>query len=178
MRNIIAVFIGLFITMNSWSQDTIRRSYAFSDGVIPRNVLESYLSRAITQGEFCLPENEAIFEENLRMIQNIGAKFIGRAAFEWTPLIGNETHFNMVEQYAAKAHQADPEFVLQACVFEAVFKSEHNIYSDYGVDKIAVPAWVFEAFELEPETRNFNYEAMLFPDGTHEWLWGGFGSAP
>jgi hypothetical protein len=178
MRNIITVFIGLFITMNSWSQDTIRRSYAFSDGVIPRNVLESYLSRAITQGEFCLPESEAVFEENLRMIQNIGAKFIGRAAFEWTPLISNEAHFSMVGQYAAKAHEADPELVLQACIFEAVFKSEHNIYSTYGVDKIAVPSWVFKAFGLEPETRNFNYEAMLFPDGTHEWLWGGFGGAP
>jgi hypothetical protein len=177
MRSIITVFLGLVLTANSWSQDTIRRSYNFSDGVIPRNVLESYLSRAITQGEFCLPGNEAIFEENLRMIQNIGAKFIGRAAFEWTPLMENEAHFARVEQYAAKAHEADPDLVLQACVFEAVFKSEHNTFSNYGVDKITIPDWVFEAFGLEPETRNFNYEAMLYPDGWGEWRWG-FGGLP
>lgn len=177
MRKIIIGILAVFVTMNSWSQDTIRRSYNFSDGVIPRNVLESYLSRAITQGEFCLPENEAVFEENLRMIHNIGAKFIGRAAFEWTPLMGNETHFAKVEQYAAKAHAVDPELVLQACVFEAVFKSEHNTFSNYGVDKIPVPDWVFDAYGLEPETRDFNYEAMLFPDGWGEWLWE-FGGIP
>lgn len=177
MRSIIIAIFGLLMSISVLSQDTIRRSYAFSDGVIPRNVLESYLSRAITQGEFCTPPSEAIFEENLRMIRNIGAKFIGRAAFEWTPIMGNESHFALAEQYAAKAHAADPELVLQACVFEAVFKSEHNTFSNYGVDKIAVPDWVFEAYGLEPETRNFNYEAMLFPDGTHEWLWG-FGAAP
>ena len=177
MKKVCVVLLGVMLTMNSWSQDTIKRSYEFRDGVMPRNVLESYLSRAITQGEFCLPESEAVFEENLRMIQNIGAKFIGRAAFEWTPVMGNEEHFAMAERFAERAHEADSTLLLQACVFEAVFKSEHNTFSNYGVDKISVPDWVFEEFGLEPEDRNFNYEAMLYPDGFHEWLWG-FGGVP
>src|SRR6056297_1082422 len=178
MKKIWIVLMGVLMTMNSWSQDTIKRSYEFRDGVMPRNVLESYLSRAITQGEFCLPTSEEVFDENLRMIQNIGAKFIGRAAFEWTPVMSNEEHFSMAERFAERAHEADSTLLLQACIFEAVFKSEHNIYSNYGVDKISIPPWVFEEFGLEPETRNFNYEAMLYPDGFHEWRWGGYGGVP
>lgn len=178
MRKIITICFALCIAISAWSQDTIRRSYKIEEaGIIPRNVLESYLSRAITMGEFCLPDNQDIFDDDLRMILNIGAKFIGRAAFEWTPLIGNEAHFSMAENFAKQAHEADSTLLLQACIFEAVFKSENNIFASYGVDKIPVPAWVFEEFGLAPETRNFNYADMLFQDGTHEWLWG-FGGAP
>src|SRR5690554_4790382 len=65
------------------------RSYEFKDGVIPRNVLESYLSRSITQAEFLTSEgffNDGPYlhrQDDVRMLKNIGAKFIGRAIYSW-----------------------------------------------------------------------------------------------
>jgi len=57
---------------------------------------------------------------------------------------------------AERIHKNDPDLVLQAAVFEIVTE---------GVGQIAVPSWVFQEFGLAPETRNFNYSKMLFPDG-------------
>src|SRR5690625_2850941 len=65
------------------------RSYNFSDGKIPKNVLESYLSRSITQAEFLVTDNffndgeYSYQEDDSRMLKNIGAKFIGRAIYSW-----------------------------------------------------------------------------------------------
>ncbi len=161
------------------AEETGQRNYAFDANGISRAVLENYLSRAITQGEFLLPPSDAVFEENLRMLKNIGAKFIGRAAFEWTPLMGNEEHFRKVEKYAAKAHEADPEFLFQCCIFEAVFKTGNSLSPEYGVDIIPVPDWVFKEFNLPVEKRNFNFEAMRYQDGTYHGHWGnGAGSVP
>ncbi|HKK61864.1 MAG TPA: hypothetical protein VJ951_04855, partial [Bacteroidales bacterium] len=149
----------------------INRSYDFSNGVIPRNVLESYLSRAITQGNFCQPPSgDPEFEVNLRMLQNIGAKFIGRAAFVWTPDKTDDEHFEIVSARAQQAHNADPDFLLQCCIFEAVFKSDNEL-TNFGVDQIKIPDFVFEEFDLSIEDRNFEYEAMLYQDGLFKNRW-------
>ncbi len=148
----------------------IDRSYAFSDGVVPRNVLESYLSRAITQGNFCMPGSDSEFEENLRMIQNTGAKFIGRAGFVWTPDRPDDEHFAIVSQRAAQALEADPEFILQCCIFEAVFHSNNEL-TNFGADQIPIPEEVFRAFDLPVEQRNFDYDAMLYEDGLFHDHW-------
>lgn len=156
----------------------IDRNYNFGNGVMPRNVLESYLSRAVTQAEFCHTTIDAEFEENLRMLKNIGAKFIGRAAFEWTPNSDNESHFANVKARAKQAHKVDPDFLLQACVFEAIFKTGNSLSPKYGVDIIPVPSWVFEEFDQPIVKRNFNYEAMLFDNGRHHKQWANTGAVP
>lgn len=140
------------------------------DGSISPEVLDNYLSRAITQGEFLLAPTEVDFQENLRMLKNIGAKYIGRAAFEWTPSMDNEEHFARVARYAKMAHEADPDFMLQCCIFEAIFHSNNQL-TKYGLDLIPVPDWVFEEFGLQPQERNFNYEAMLYQDGRYVDHW-------
>lgn len=155
------------------------RSYDFDENGIPRNVLESYLSRSISQSNFCQPGKEAEFQENLRMLKNIGAKFIGRAAFEWTPEMENEQHFARVRKYTEMAHQADPEMIIQACVFEAIFPVGNKLSKPgLGVDAIPVPDWVFEEFGLPVENRNFNYKAMLFQDGRWNQHWANTGGVP
>jgi hypothetical protein len=149
----------------------IDRNYDFGNGSIPRNVLESYLSRAIDQGNFCQPPSgDPEFQENLRMLQNIGAKFIGRAAFVWTPDRPDDEHFEIVTEKARQAHNADPDFLLQCCIFEAVFKSDNEL-TNYGVDKIKIPNFVFEEFDLPIQKRNFDYEAMLYQDGLFKNHW-------
>ena len=62
-------------------------AYAF-DGSISRNVLENYLDRSTTMGYFLVhgtPEGYEFpyREDDLRMIKNMGVKFIGRAIYRW-----------------------------------------------------------------------------------------------
>jgi hypothetical protein len=44
-----------------------------------------------------------------------------------------------------------------------------------GVESLTIPAYVFEAFGLPASPRNFNYSAMLFPDGKFVGHWTGNG---
>jgi len=136
------------------------------NGSMSKNVLRSYVSRAVTFQGFTIENNDEnpIFEEDLRMIKNIGAKYIGRAAFySWG---GNlsfdeiENHFKIAEELAAKAHAADPELILQAGVFEIAYKGT--------VENSPIPAYVFEAFDQPVEERNFCFEVMVFPEGTKD----------
>jgi len=144
------------------------------DGSISEEVLNNYLSRAITMGEFCLPNSDAEFEENVRMLKNIGAKFIGRAAFEWTPNMNVEDHFAKAAKYAKLAHEADPEFLLQVCIFEAIFHPKSRL-TNYGVDSITIPEWVFKEFGLPVQIRNFSFGAMIYADGKYNDRWAGEG---
>ena len=148
---------------------TIDRNYTFSGGKIAQNVLESYLSRAITQSEFLSSDgffNDGVYpnpEDDERMLLNIGAKFIGRAIYSW----GFENHFNQPQWLAnAKAkiermHAEDPDIIFQAGIFEIVTDK---------VNQIEIPDWVFTAFGKTPETRNFDYNAMknLAGNGVNE----------
>jgi hypothetical protein len=59
--------------------------------------------------------------------------------------------------------------VLQAAEFEIVGQ---------GVGKVPVPDWVFQEFAQAPETRNFDYSKMLFPDKRFVDHWGRGSSAP
>lgn len=140
----------------------ISDKYSF-DGSISERVLRNYLSRAITQGELCHTRNDAVFYENIRMIRNIGAKFLGRVAFVWTPLESEEEHFKIVQKRAKQAHQIDPEFMLQCGIFEAVFHSSNELTA-YGLDQIPVPEYVFREFGVPVEKRNFDYYAMLYDE--------------
>jgi hypothetical protein len=69
-----------------------KSNYRF-DGKISRNVLENYLSRSITMME--LDRSPGTLDDEIRMLQNIGAKFAGRTIYLW----GNE------------ARIADPKFL-------------------------------------------------------------------
>jgi hypothetical protein len=51
---------------------------------------------------------------------------------------------------------ADPEMVLEACVFETVSPR---------VNDVAIPAWVFTALGEPVQSRNFRYDDMIYPEG-------------
>ena len=134
------------------------------DGSISRDVLNHYLSHAVTHtgvGQDCLSPSRT-FEDDLRMFLHEGAKFIGRAAFVWSET-NEEAHFIVARQRAELAHRADPDLILQACVFECITKS--------FVDTVPIPEWVFEAFGLPPERRCFSYQRMLNPNGLYVDHW-------
>jgi len=139
-------------------------SYNFANGIISRQVLENYLSRSITQAEVVASEgcyNDGLYpnkDDDYRMLKHIGAKFIGRSIYSW----GKEHFFQTPSFWAnAKAaiddyHAYDSTAVFQAGIFEIVTEK---------VEDIAIPAWVFEAFGLPVEQRNFVYRSMLNREG-------------
>jgi hypothetical protein len=135
------------------------------DGSISRKVLNNYLSRAVTH---CgIGEDNSLasstFEDDLRMLKNEGTKFIGRAAYVWSST-DDERHYQIAKDRAKRAHEVDPDFILQACVFECIQKS--------FVSSVKIPSWVFEAFGLAVEDRYFSYERMLFENGSYLNQWG------
>lgn len=136
------------------------------DKKITREVLENYLERSMTIQSLLIGEGN--FEDNLRMIKNTSAKFIGRAVCQW----GNEAemrkNLEKEKELIIKVHQVDPDIVLQACIFEIVTGQ---------VNQIPIPDWAFQVLGLPVEKRNFNYERMLYPDGQFKNQWGK-GSVP
>jgi hypothetical protein len=103
-------------------------------------------------------------DEDLRLLKNIGAKYIGRVAIIWwdDKTRGDiEKHFAAARRLAARMHADDPEFLLEAGVMETVGP---------GLDAIPIPAWTFRELSLPAEPRRFDHRQMRYDDG-----WGGHG---
>ncbi len=141
------------------------RNYRF-DRTISREVLENYLSRAISmEGVF---NGQGNLDDNIRMLTSIGAKYIGRSLCLW----GAEANFlrdvERAKQEVPKMLAADPDMILEACVFETVSPR---------VEQIAIPDWVFKDMGQPVEHRNFRYADMIYPSGQRR-DWGRNASVP
>ncbi|MBS5659821.1 MAG: hypothetical protein KHW79_00900 [Clostridiales bacterium] len=153
------------------------RNFDF-DGPISEEVLNNYLSKAVTHNGLVTsagygtvpPGKNADFDEDFRMLKNIGAMFYGRAAHVWGTPDDEEQHFQDAKQGADKVHAYNSKIILQACVFEAIYESH--------VQSVPIPGWVFEAFGLPIQKRNFRYADMLFSDGRYVNQWGNGCSVP
>lgn len=124
------------------------------DGKISRTVLENYLSRSITMEG--LLNGRGDLNDNIRMLHGIGAKYVGRALCLWN---AENDFLNNVQRARAAVPQllaADPEMILEACVFETVSPR---------VNEIEIPGWVFVALDQPVEKRNFRYDEMIYPEG-------------
>jgi Holliday junction resolvase-like predicted endonuclease len=141
-------------------------SYKF-DRTISRKILENYLSRAITMQSLLIGQGD--FDDNLRMLKNIGAKYIGRSVCQW----GGETdllkNFEKEKELALKVHSMDPDIILEACIFEIVTRS---------IDMVPVPARAFAALNMPVEKRNFRYDSMIYTNGKMNNQWGNGASVP
>jgi hypothetical protein len=142
------------------------REYRF-DGSISEEVLRSYLSRSMTTLDLLTGHGD--LDDNIRMLKDCGVKFAGRTVYLW----GHETDLprklERAKKSAAKVHEADPDIILQACVFEIVTK-------DAG--KLPVPDWAFAALGQPPEKRHFRYEEMTYASGLGRDQWGQGASVP
>jgi pimeloyl-ACP methyl ester carboxylesterase len=142
------------------------RGYRF-DGTMSRDVLENYLARSISMEG--LLNGRGDFEDNVRMLKSAGAKFIGRSLCLWGREADLLRNLERAKGLVPKVHAADPDMVLQACVFEVVTKQ---------VEQVPVPDWAFKALGREVEERNFRYADMLYPDGRRKDQWGRDSSVP
>src|SRR5512138_1160597 len=130
------------------------------DKTISRATLENYLSRSITiEG---LLNGRGDLTDNIRMLKSIGAKFIGRSLCLWGGEANLLNNLARAKQQLPLVHAADPDMVLQACIFEIVTTQ---------VEQVPVPDWAFAAFGLPVEKRNFRYADMLYPTGRFKDHW-------
>lgn len=124
------------------------------DRTISRQVLENYLARSITMEGML--NGRGNLDDDLRMLKSIGAKFIGRSICLWGGEANLLRNFERAKEEIPKVRAADPEMVLQACVFEIVSTE---------AGQVPVPSWAFKAFGRPVEKRNFQYEDMIYPAG-------------
>lgn len=157
LRMLLAVLPVLLIAAGPGYQ---KRSYHFDRNGISREVLENYLDRSITMAFFLVPakpEGKRTYpyhEDDLRMIRNTGAKFIGRAIYRWggESLLNDPEFWNKARSIIDTLHRFDREIIFQGCLFEIVTEE---------VEQIKIPAWVFTDHKLPAEDRTFSYRAML-----------------
>lgn len=152
----VITLLTVIVSAFAQASDTASSGKYTFDGTISRQVLENYLARSLLM--LSLADRQQ-FDEDLRMIKNVGAKHLGRVAAIWWDdncKADMEAHFLRAKTAVGDLHKMDPELMLQACIFETVGK---------GINEIPVPAWVFEEFAQKPEVRNFCFESMCYDDG-------------
>ena len=126
------------------------------DTSMPRRVLEYYLAHAATAQWICFSDT---LDDDIRVILKAGIKFLGRAAGIWKAELPDPEHFERTRRAAERIHAADPEIILQACIFETVYRED--------LESVRIPAYVFEAFGLELENRCFRWEDCTLVPGEH-----------
>jgi len=127
------------------------------DGAMPREALENYLSRSISftellHDDLTQPRNSRGVDprDNLRLILDTKAKFVGRALMVWGREKELSAFLETAKPYAAALHRADSEIILQAAAFEIVTP---------GVEAIVIPNRVHEEFgQAITKSRTFRYE--------------------
>lgn len=118
-----------------------------------RTELNNILGHAVTASRLDVSDS---FNDDLRVLSRINAHFLGRAAYQWITATSQEeedAHFATAADLASNVHErVGQHVVLQACLFEAIYPQ---------VDRIQVPAWVFEQLGQTVEIRNFRYADMV-----------------
>jgi hypothetical protein len=131
-----------------------KNSPYYFDGTISRQTLENYLDRSVTMGYFLVPGTPEGYQfpyrdDDVRMIKNMGAKFIGRAIYRWSEesKLNDPAFLEYAKKLVDRVHAFDPEVIFQGCLFESVTADVNNL---------KIPAWVFTDFDLPVEQRNFS----------------------
>ena len=158
-----------------WAWPARSQDFHF-DSSMTRAVLENYLSRSISftellHDDLTKPRNSRGVDprDNMRLILDTKAKFIGRALMVWGRERNLSAFLETARPYAAALHKADPDIILQAAAFEIVTR---------GVESISIPEQVFREFDQTVTNRTFSYQDMLYANGRFVNHWGGNGSVP
>lgn len=146
------------------------------DSTISRPVLENYLSRSISftellDDDLSQPRDVRGVDphDNIRLILDCKAKFIGRALMKWAHEDEIPKLLQIARPFAEALHRADPEIILEGAEFEIV---------TLKVETVPVPQRVLREFGQPVTGRNFRYQDMLYTDGKFVNHWGRTGSVP
>jgi hypothetical protein len=146
------------------------------DTTISRTVLENYLSRSISFTELLhddlnQPRDARGVDphDNIRLLLNIHAKFVGRAIMLWGHEDRLAGYLKNAKPFAEALHKLDPDMILEGAEFEIVTPD---------VEKVPVPERVLHAFGQPLTPRNFRYQDMLYDSGPMMNHWGRDSSVP
>jgi hypothetical protein len=148
------------------------RDYRF-DGAISREVLENYLSRAVSftellHDDLAQPRNARGVDprDNLRFVLDTGAKFVGRALMCWGRERELDALLRNARAFAARLHESDPEIVLQGAAFEIVTT---------GVETVTIPPDVLAEFgqPAAAAPRTFRLDAIGYASGNRRRIGNG-----
>jgi hypothetical protein len=163
-----AGFLFHGLTMEGADQPSRSGAGAYHfDKTITREVLENYLSRSITMEG--LLNGRGDLDDNVRMLNHVGAKFIGRALCLWGGEANLLRNLERAKAQLPRVLADDPDRILQACIFEIVTTQ---------ADQVPVPDWAFTALGRPVEKRNFRYDDMLYPNGRFKNHWRNGQSVP
>jgi hypothetical protein len=146
----------------------IMRVAAF-DGAMSEEELSGYLSKAATMMGWLHFGSDGSFNDDLRMAENTGMKFAGRAVTLWAGESRIEYEYEKMKSRVDKIHARMPDIILEGTSFEI-------LTSD--VENVSVPDWVFTEFGKPVTDRNFDYDAMLNENGNDINHWGNNRSIP
>ena len=143
-------------------------NYSFNH-TISKEVLCNYLRRSATvslERKYTLKPTD---DHVAAYIFNTGVKYLCRFATCWEPSAWDISTHKGQKQFIDRIHERDPEIILEACIFECISPK---------LNKIPIPAYVFEAFSLPVKKKNFSYDEMRYADGRYENHWGKNKSVP
>ena len=95
------LLIWILVSFAGQAQGESTSPYSFDKNGIQKEVLENYLDRSITVTNLLVPnQGEEQLNDDIRMIQNIGAKFLGRSILLWEneQILKNPTFWTKAEQ--------------------------------------------------------------------------------
>ena len=157
------VFAGYFVIGHpaiAAETNSVSRPGGFHfDRTISRQVLDNYLSRSIVMEG--LLNGRGDLNDNIRMLKSIGAKYVGRALCLWNAEDDFSNNLQRARTAAPQVLAADPDIVLEACIFETVTPK---------INQIAIPDRVFSAFGLPVEKRNFRFDDIIYPEGQRRMM--------
>ncbi|MDR2040347.1 MAG: hypothetical protein LBQ60_20725 [Bacteroidales bacterium] len=177
MKTGLWLLIVCFLVKYSSLQAQERKGYFFDASGISKEVMENYLSRSVTMAEFLEIDpyaNDGPYPykgDDVRLIKNIGAKFIGRSIYRWgtESVLNNAAYLDNARQLIREIHLYDKDVVFQAALFEIV---------TLQVNDIKIPDWAYKAMGIPKESRNFDYNRMLNRDSIFVNQWGKGASVP
>ena len=157
---VVVFILSAFVCTGQSKKDIFNKeSKYYFDGSISREVLENYLKRSVTAGYFLCPGIPEGYEfpyreDDKRMLKNIGAKFIGRSIYRWSEesKLGDPEFLAYAKNLIEEMHTYDPEIIFQGCLFEHISTDANNL---------KIPDWVFKAFNLPVEDRNFRVSDII-----------------
>ena len=161
---------------------TFSQNYS-SNGSMSQEVLENFLDRAITMQTLVELDHSPYaptpteFNEDIDLIGNVGAKFVGRLAYWWghtySGSLGHEAYLQKASLAVSQIKSNDPDVICQAAIFENV--------GDL-VNHIEIPDHVWNTYGYYgnniPNGGKLKYIDMLYPGIKYHNRWGSGFSVP
>lgn len=149
------VFVGLFDSKTHPANVGI--DYSLTKDGITEESLHNYLDRSMVINMF---DDVSNLDEYARNILYSGAKLVKSASFgdAFYQKYEELENYKLYKKYIDLVHKFDPDVIFEAAITEIIGKN---------CEDFPIPAYVFEAFGLPVEKRNFRFDDIK--NLSYEW---------